>query len=298
MLKQQRAVDDPAALYVDDRPRKKLSFREPEVVPQTTNGLPLSAPASTPSSKGHGRHMLTRPHSISGVFNLTGLSGAIASNVHGLGKKGGTSSHHLPSSPLPQLKNYIAGKMERGDRVLRIDFTDKTEHLNQSTVDRGDTRNRTIEECCEDGEGDILSVNDSPRSSTFRNKDSQQTRFASPKVTHHSSPHHSPSQQMSPQSEHRSRASHHTESPLVRLKKEPLLPQDRNHSPVLASPQLSPITRTVPIISSGSGRPQSMPCVSPSTIRSRSAEQHGSNPQDFRANSVSLENLNLDVSKR
>ena len=146
MLKHQKAVSSPDehldSSFQDDRPRKKLSFREPEVMPQTPNGVPLSAPPGTgtpPSSKSFpGKHILTRPHSISGVFGLGGLSGALSSNVPGMAKRPvstpGSNPSFAPASPIPHLRNYIASKIDRGDR------SDKQDQYNKGFVDRGGSK--------------------------------------------------------------------------------------------------------------------------------------------------------------
>lgn len=306
MLKQQRAVDDPASpMYPDDRPRKKLSFREPEVVSQTTNGLPLSAPAANcPTSKSYGRHLLTRPHSIAGVFNLTGLSGAIASNVPGMGKRGTQSGHcpqqhHLPASPLPQTKSY------RGDHR-----TDRLDQYNKSLVDRGDVRSRIAEEQEVDSRC-AIKTNELARSPLPRRKDSQSRQLSPPRTSdsshispsrsaHHSSIHH---QQMSPKP-HRSgernqlspsRQQSTSQQPL-RGKKESLeRPKSQNSSSSERKATENKRCDTDQSATAFVPRRNEKDSGDVYNGRSRS-EQREKLSQYIRSDSVSMENLNLDVS--
>ncbi|XP_063615570.1 nascent polypeptide-associated complex subunit alpha, muscle-specific form-like isoform X1 [Penaeus indicus] len=110
MLKQPGGTD--AAMCVpDERPRKKLSFREPEVVAPSRNGghahgaslrHPPPSPAHSalhaPHHSHHAlRHSLGRPHSIAGIVGLGGLSAL--GGVPGVANPGPASGAQCVTSP-------------------------------------------------------------------------------------------------------------------------------------------------------------------------------------------------------
>nr|XP_027235837.1 LOW QUALITY PROTEIN: proline-rich protein 36-like [Penaeus vannamei] len=112
MLKQPGGTD--AAMCVpDERPRKKLSFREPEVVAPSRNGghahgaslrHPPPSPAHSalhaPHHSHHAlRHSIGRPHSIAGIVGLGGLSAL--GGVPGVANPGpvGRSASPRPAPP-------------------------------------------------------------------------------------------------------------------------------------------------------------------------------------------------------
>ncbi|XP_069986032.1 nascent polypeptide-associated complex subunit alpha, muscle-specific form-like isoform X2 [Penaeus vannamei] len=110
MLKQPGGTD--AAMCVpDERPRKKLSFREPEVVAPSRNGghahgaslrHPPPSPAHSalhaPHHSHHAlRHSIGRPHSIAGIVGLGGLSAL--GGVPGVANPGPASGAQCVTSP-------------------------------------------------------------------------------------------------------------------------------------------------------------------------------------------------------
>ncbi|KAA0186768.1 hypothetical protein HAZT_HAZT009777 [Hyalella azteca] len=114
MLRQRGAdgVASSSAACIDDRPRKKLSFRDPEVEGRTFNGMPLSAPPDGSSNKG--RYILNRPHSIAGVLGLTGFSSSAGAELKHPASSPVSPHSYVPSSPLPQLKKFIVNKIDKG----------------------------------------------------------------------------------------------------------------------------------------------------------------------------------------
>ncbi|XP_071529704.1 uncharacterized protein [Panulirus ornatus] len=118
MLKQHGGSD--AAMCVpDDRPRKKLSFREPEVVTPSRNGghaatlshrhhgvaLPLHSALHHHSQLHHphhsSRHTLGRPHSIAGIVGLGGFSA--------LGGVPGVANLTVPSTQFVTSPGTVSG---------------------------------------------------------------------------------------------------------------------------------------------------------------------------------------------
>ncbi|KAF2355227.1 Sodium/solute symporter [Trinorchestia longiramus] len=120
MLKQRDPVPASSAACVDDRPRKKLSFRDPEVEGRTFNGGPLSAPAD--NSPGKGRLVLNRPHSIAGVLGLTGFSSSGAPEYKRPTSSPVSPNSFVPSSPLPQIKKFISTRIEKGRKLEKDDI--------------------------------------------------------------------------------------------------------------------------------------------------------------------------------
>ncbi|XP_047740347.1 dual specificity protein kinase splA isoform X3 [Hyalella azteca] len=121
MLRQRGAdgVASSSAACIDDRPRKKLSFRDPEVEGRTFNGMPLSAPPDGSSNKG--RYILNRPHSIAGVLGLTGFSSSAGAELKHPASSPVSPHSYVPSSPLPQLKKFIVNKIDKGRRFEKED---------------------------------------------------------------------------------------------------------------------------------------------------------------------------------
>ena len=262
MLKQHRNSPEAASVssvYQEERPRKKLSFREPEVVPQTPNGVPLSAPPVGTNHEGSlkGRHLLTRPHSISGVFGLSGLSNASSPTRRPVS----TGSAHPPPSPLPQLRNYLSSKIT------------STNHINKSFVDRG-WENRICEE----------TSTDCPSPQQTKSGTSQNNPLRSPLTQrHHKGSDHPHSAQKPPSS---SKSSHHSRPSKHKKDEQVPSPGKTNTSSSKKS-------------SSRSSDPNSM--MRPKSddahgARSKSEQRRRRGSPDSLSNSVSLEDLSLDVS--
>uniref|UniRef100_A0A6A7FPC4 Dual specificity protein kinase splA-like isoform X1 n=1 Tax=Hirondellea gigas TaxID=1518452 RepID=A0A6A7FPC4_9CRUS len=311
MLKHQRGAgpeDSPnnAAMYPDERPRKKLSFREPEVVPQTLNGLPLPAAAGTaPQKSFYGRHLLTRPHSIAGVFGLTGFSGALGS-IPGTGKRATSTpvaphhQHHIPSSPLPQLKNYIQGKMDRGERA------DKGEHINKSSVDRGDG-SKIIGESLDDQtikgrSHKSIDCEEPPRSPSNKCQDYQHRDISPPSRSPLPS-RQQPQQNMSPQLQSkRSHSSHlQSQSPSHHQSRSGRDQQDKQRQ-ISPSDSHSPGTQISSTVKKDPKSKVSPPAHRKSHRKSSSDLPNGRSKSEQRlhvseelgTDSLSMENLNLD----
>ena len=100
MLKQRGPTPGEAA------PRKKLSFREPEVESPTRNGGagPISAPPLYSPTRGvHHRHHIGRPHSVAGVVGLGGFSAL--GGVPGIPNSG---SNQGTTSPIPGVTTMLS----------------------------------------------------------------------------------------------------------------------------------------------------------------------------------------------